>query len=539
MWGIAVHLLAGRYSACEHNDRDRAEWPPHPARLYSALVDASAARGFPPGEREALEWLEVQGPPSIQASPASHRDVPTYFVPVNDAILVGSHGEQAKAHGEWEAARSPSGTDKSRAKAAKALDKRLARLAGKPAATAGKNGKGEMKKARELFAQGRNRQARTFPAAIPEDPRVVFLWSEPPPDPVWRALDDLTARVPRLGHSSSLVTCALVVGNAQPTWEPDDRGREMLRVPGPGQLRALDDAFELHQGVEPRVLPHRKQPYRRASVQPAPDEPSSIYAPDLIVLSRSAGPRLPMKATATLAETFRASILAHAEEPVPELLSGHATDGRPSSRPHALFLPLPFVGHRFATGDLMGVGIALPRGVDEEARARVLTALARWRRDAEFELRMGSAGLWTLDYQSEPSERASLRASTWTRASETWDSVTPVALDRNPGKLHSRSPDAVARAEKRAKDTLVAACQRQGFPPPTRVAIGFAPLVPGSSPATEFPPYPRRKGPRRFRRVLVHASLTFERAVEGPLVLGAGRHLGLGLFRPCSTSEAL
>jgi len=39
------------------------------------------------------------------------------------------------------------------------------------------------------------------------------------------------------------------------------------------------------------------------------------------------------------------------------------------------------------------------------------------------------------------------------------------------------------------------------------------------------------------RRQLLHASVVFEHPVAGPLVLGAGRFLGLGLMRPVPESE--
>ena len=40
MLSIEVELLGKRYAATAHNDRGRAEWPPHPARFFSALVAA-------------------------------------------------------------------------------------------------------------------------------------------------------------------------------------------------------------------------------------------------------------------------------------------------------------------------------------------------------------------------------------------------------------------------------------------------------------------------------------------------------------------
>jgi CRISPR-associated protein Csb2 len=44
------------------------------------------------------------------------------------------------------------------------------------------------------------------------------------------------------------------------------------------------------------------------------------------------------------------------------------------------------------------------------------------------------------------------------------------------------------------------------------------------------PPYPSVAG--RIRRVQVHVRLAFDRPVRGPVLLGAGRFRGLGLFRP-------
>ena len=53
----------------------------------------------------------------------------------------------------------------------------------------------------------------------------------------------------------------------------------------------------------------------------------------------------------------------------------------------------------------------------------------------------------------------------------------------------------------------------------------------GSVPARAFPAFPPEGG-HGPRRVLVHATVEFPRPVRGPLLLGAGRYFGLGLFRP-------
>ena len=98
MLAIEVAFLTGRYIATAYNTRTEAEWPPHPARLFSALVAAHCAvdvtgHSSRAGERGALEWLERQGPPLICASAAARRDVVTVFVPVNDVALTNVDDE--------------------------------------------------------------------------------------------------------------------------------------------------------------------------------------------------------------------------------------------------------------------------------------------------------------------------------------------------------------------------------------------------------------------------------------------------------------
>ncbi len=84
MFAIEINFLTGRYVATSHYNRRLPEWPPHPARLFSALV-AEWAVEQDPTERQALEWLEAQPPPSITASDELPRKVVKHFVPVNDA----------------------------------------------------------------------------------------------------------------------------------------------------------------------------------------------------------------------------------------------------------------------------------------------------------------------------------------------------------------------------------------------------------------------------------------------------------------------
>ncbi len=91
MLAIEVELLTGRYAATAHNDRGRAEWPPHPARFFSALVAAlHDHEEVDQAERAALLWLEQQSAPSLWVDPESRvgrRQVQDVYVPVNDVTL--------------------------------------------------------------------------------------------------------------------------------------------------------------------------------------------------------------------------------------------------------------------------------------------------------------------------------------------------------------------------------------------------------------------------------------------------------------------
>src|SRR5579862_9487363 len=88
MFALEVEYLSGRSVATARHDRESPEWPPHPGRLFCALVAACHEGDLAEDEREAgrraLLWLERQNPPAISVSEARARDIVPVFVPVND-----------------------------------------------------------------------------------------------------------------------------------------------------------------------------------------------------------------------------------------------------------------------------------------------------------------------------------------------------------------------------------------------------------------------------------------------------------------------
>ena|SRR5438045_2534219 len=92
MLALEVEFLTGVSVAATPNRREQPEWPPHPDRLFQALVAAWGRDEKPDdGERAALEWLEelpTEG--LIVSAPKAHRrDVVTVYVPPNDSRTTG------------------------------------------------------------------------------------------------------------------------------------------------------------------------------------------------------------------------------------------------------------------------------------------------------------------------------------------------------------------------------------------------------------------------------------------------------------------
>ncbi len=83
MLAFEVEYLLGRVFSGDFRDREEPEWPPHPARLFSALVAACHETRMGDGVRDALLWLEKLGAPCISAAAGSQPDKVTSFVPTN------------------------------------------------------------------------------------------------------------------------------------------------------------------------------------------------------------------------------------------------------------------------------------------------------------------------------------------------------------------------------------------------------------------------------------------------------------------------
>ncbi len=272
--------------------------------------------------------------------------------------------------------------------------------------------------------------------------------------------------------------------------------------------------------------------------------PHSVFSPDWLVLRRIAGPGLSSPAGPGLARMVRKIIMSFAEEPISEAISGHRPNGAPSAHSHLAVVPLPFVADTQADGRLLGLGLVLPREACELDQSALFRAIRRWedasRRANEetpmLPVHLGATGTLVVVRVAEPAEHLALQARTWCRPARRWASATPIALGRNPGDLRSRDPDKLDRAVGKAEDCIRDSCAHIGLPRPAAVTVLPCVPLPGAAKAWHYPPYPGTSG-ARVQRVLTHAAIEFSGPVAGPILLGAGRYVGLGLMRPVDDDE--
>ncbi|MCE5282635.1 MAG: type I-U CRISPR-associated protein Csb2, partial [Deltaproteobacteria bacterium] len=382
MFGLGIRYLVGwAMAAADGANKKRAEWPPHPDRVFMALAAAWFETGQDTAEGEALRWIEgLEKLPDIAAPEASFREVVTCYVPVNDSELAGER-------------------------------KRKTVFADpKPSLQS-------LKKAGLTVAvEFRQKKERSFPIAIPhvseprEIPKVHLVWKDNVPEKHRGPLAALCRKVISIGHSASLVQMWLDDSPPAPTLVAREGvTRHRLRVFGPRRLDdhlaekcdrskhiAIADALwareQISSGSQKNRLKKEREgklkgiveqlrpnPWGYAGYDVPMSEPvehtaSSHFDPRLLVLTLS-GKRLSLPSTLRLTETLRGALMVGTPQPVPEWLSGHTPAGSPSEKPHLAFLPLPFVGREHADGRLMGVALVLPRTATPAEAERVMVWL--------------------------------------------------------------------------------------------------------------------------------------------------------------------
>jgi CRISPR-associated protein Csb2 len=459
MLSIEVEFLMGRAVATQVGERNQPEWPPHPQRLFSALVAAHSELEFGPPGRAALTWLEGLPAPEICAEIApSYRQVHSHWVPINDDAIK--------------------------------LDK----------------GKVDFRHPLER----RNRQERFFPAVVPADPVVTFQWLHAAGLHLHReVLTRLVENIAYLGHSASPVRACVRINPVEPTLRPSEDGEISMRAPGPGRFNRLEQIHELRlqdESVQPPL--GRLQTY--GSTVPLSH---TLFSPRALSVAFEGGPRLALDSALPMMQHLRKALLARLSTLAPAALTGHQPNGPPAQDPHIAFVPLAFVNTHYADGSMKGAALVMPRDSDSNLRRLLTSAL-----NDPWQLHLGPLGSIGIRLIEEPGDELhSLRFDSYTRIATCWATATPLVLDRHPKKKGPTIQSIIGES-----------CRRIGLPLPAEIRIGSVSPFSGVPRMQDF----HGQAKQTDGRVRTHALLRFPVPVCGPLLLGAGRFIGLGVCLP-------
>lgn len=379
MFTLEVHWIDPVYEAALDGG---AEWPPHPGRLFSALVASADPTG---SDDHALRWLEAQAPPTV-LTPAAVPSTLRAFVPTNAVQSETKSNRVGRTNGErrWD----------------------RHHLAGD---------------------------------------RVWFRWEDAVADEaIVETLQKLTARVPFLGRASSQALLTVVDGLSIPEqglteWAARTGGKVRVRVPYVGCLQALRDAYDTDA---PARTTNRWAFYDTTSYdQPASEAtPAAAAYPDLLTLAFPAGFGLDGRLAVRITTAFRKAVLQRLgrqefSEDGLALVHGH----RPAddARRQCVFLSLPFVGGPHGNGQVLGLGIGLSPDLTGDLR-RALLRTCGLSLDEPGLAELTIPGLATVplaDPVAAADARLTVNRHRWTRPAVTWVTALPVVLDRYPDHI--------------------------------------------------------------------------------------------------------
>jgi CRISPR-associated protein Csb2 len=500
---IAIRFGEGRY----HGTGD---WPPSPARLFQAFV-AAAARGatISEADRSALSWLEQLPPPMIAAPAVRAGQAFHSYVPNNDLDAV----------------------------------------------------EGDIRRTAELRV-AKSIKPLLFDAHRP----LLYAWqfaSDPETSLRADAIVQIAARLYQLGRSTDLAwaVAETMEGEAVEGRLADHGGvlhrpantrtKEMLLCPLPGSLKSLEDRF---RAWRMRFAEHgeSKKKVLLFSQPPKPRFRSVAYnAPSVRLLfdiretaGRSADPDFaawPLREAAALVSSIRDGIagrlIAAFEDKagtIRRLVVGQ--DATEADKPQRIrIIPLPSIGHAFVDQAIRRVLVEVPPNCPFPA------ATVEWAAsglDLGIDRETGEVTRAEAPVLMPAQDRRILKRYGIDEQGRRWRTVTPVALPPTaarrrlePTRLGDRSEwkgsEERLREEGRAAASVRQALRHAGVVAEvTALAVQREPFSSRGRRAEVFAP-----GTRFAKERLWHVELSFAERIDGPLVVGDGRYLGLGLMQ--------
>lgn len=496
---ISVRFHDGRYHGV-------GDWPPSPARLFQALV-AGAAKGgtIPPAERAALAWLEGQGAPEIVAPPARVGRPYNNYVPNNDLDAVG----------------------------------------------------GDPTRIADIRAP-KHIRPRLFDTGIP----LLYLWRFDEDEAEADALVALADRLYQLGRGVDMAWASAEIPSAEAaeakltahggTRHRPSQGREgtMLACPMDGTLKSLEERF-IGMGARLAVEGKGKkaqqlftQPPKARFTQVAYDCPPTRLLFDIRDLaSDKATPEFAaqsLRGVVRLVETLRDGAAGKLAEALPDqsaliervFIGRNATEADKASR--IRIIPLPSIGHHHAESSIRRILLEIPPDCPLP-RGDIGWAFAAF---IPHDPKTGELAGWQL---VEAKDRRMLGhygiAGDWRDVFRLWRTVIPAALPEraarrriDPRRMQAEAKDAAERIaeEGQAAKAVRAALRHAGIETPVEhIRVQHEPFSAKGARAETFAP-----GTRFAKARLWHIEIAFAEPRTGPLVIGDGRYLGLGLMAP-------
>lgn len=485
---IEVRLLADRYHGV-------GDWPPSPFRLFQAMVAGAYGGRWVAEPREskdtAFQWLEGLAPPCVMAPAYVRGRVVQSFVPNNDLDALG--GDQRRI--------------------------------------------GEIRV-----------QKQTEALLLADDTPFTYAWPFHEEDiaradeictlaerlhTFGRGVDGAFARARTVDWDEAIDALRQVGSVAFPS--PSAADRRDVRCPAPGSLESLVERYsrwskQLERSAHGSASTLFRQPPRARCAVVAYNRPPTRYVLDIRPAEGANTFRaLPQMRAVEIATATRDLAYDRLSRAMPDrsaelerVLIGRGTPPLDATR-RVRFVPLPSTGSRHADAAIRRVLVDVPAECPLAA-TDIAWALA----GQSLELfSVGNEETGELrDAVLIPSEDDSmLRHYGVGRPARRWQSVTPVALPRHARPR--RGGGARASADAELAGAVVDALRHAGFPH-RGVHIHVQP-----EPFSRHGSLASASASGRFdAAALHHVEVTFPSPVEGPLVIGDGRWLGLGLMAP-------
>ena len=484
---ISVYFNEGRYYGQDDGFDADEGWPPSPGRLFQALV-AAAARGahLPAEDESALSWLEKLAPPGVVAPPARRGRAVKLFVPNNDLDAVGGDPDRVS-------------------------EIRVGKL--------------------------------WRPCLFDEREPVLYAWDFESGTREAERICSIAERLYQLGRGVDMAWAhGRSLGQDEADAILDAHPGVLRRAGGSGrtptpQNGTLNSLIEQYRGKRTRLTREgtgRKarvlftQPPRAAFRHVGYDHPPRRLHFEL----RNADGRFrpcPLAQAMPLVTGLRDTAAHRLQESLPtktavfERLIIGRNAGPQDLAQRVRLIPIPSIGAEHVDPSIRRIMVEVP------AACPIRTDDLKW----------AFAGAGLHDPQTEEHRNVTVvsaqdkqMASRFLRDARTFRSITPVAIP-NVQRRRLASGDVKAGGERLDEEAQACAAVKQALRHagtrvrPSAVRVQREPFQRKGVRADQFV-----AAPRFSKHALWHVELRFQEPIKGPLLIGDGRFVGLGLFEP-------